>query len=179
MVLHGSTENTLDSALKAINDSENEEFRVFLPDMGFELGLELLKSKFKFIIAAGGIVISQKKSFLAIFRLGCWDLPKGKVEKNEDIKQAAEREIIEETGISHLNNQTFLTKTYHTYLHKEKNILKETWWYTFDTSIGQELRPQIEEDITDVQWISFENIELVLSNTYPSIADVLDCYLKK
>ncbi len=49
--------------------------------------LEKLKEtffkNFKVIEAAGGIVQNEKKDILFIYRLGKWDLPKGKIEKGE------------------------------------------------------------------------------------------------
>ena len=44
-----------------------------------------MKQKYKTetLIAAGGWVMNEFNEVLWIFRLGVWDLPKGKVEKNE------------------------------------------------------------------------------------------------
>jgi hypothetical protein len=53
------------------------------------------------ISAAGGIV-RRENTILAIKRHGVWDLPKGKVEANESIADAAIREIEEETGVTNL-----------------------------------------------------------------------------
>jgi hypothetical protein len=57
---------------------------------------------FNIIEAAGGIVQNEKKELLFIFRRGKWDLPKGKMENNENALQCAEREIEEETGAKEL-----------------------------------------------------------------------------
>src|SRR5690554_5233690 len=45
-----------------------------------------VKSKFKVIEAAGGVVRKDDKVLL-IYRLGVWDLPKGKLEKKEAIAE--------------------------------------------------------------------------------------------
>lgn len=47
--------------------------------------LEEFKKQFTVIEAAGGLVRSAKGNFLAIFRNGTWDLPKGKIEKGAGI----------------------------------------------------------------------------------------------
>ena len=36
-----------------------------------------------------------------------------------------------------------------------------------------ELRPQLEEDITEVRWLGLSEFEIVKNNTYPLILDVL------
>jgi 8-oxo-dGTP pyrophosphatase MutT (NUDIX family) len=177
--LEGSTENTLVEAIQTLKASEDEGFRIFLPDLSLDEGIKLLKNNFKFLIAAGGVVLSPTKEILAIYRLGCWDLPKGKVEPEENIEDAAEREIIEETGISSINNRAFLTKTYHSYELKGKTIIKETWWFSFNSKDSSKLIPQTEEDITEAKWISLKEIEIILNNTYPSIEDVIHEYLQK
>ena len=41
------------------------------------------------VIAAGGKIINSKNETLFIFRNNKWDLPKGKVELNETLNQAA------------------------------------------------------------------------------------------
>ena len=51
------------------------------------------------IKAAGGLVKSAGNEYLFIYRNDKWDLPKGKVEKNEKVKEAAVREVEEECGI--------------------------------------------------------------------------------
>ena len=51
-----------------------------------------------FIEAAGGLVQSNQK-FLFIKRQDVWDIPKGKLEKNEEVEAGALREIEEECGV--------------------------------------------------------------------------------
>lgn len=177
--LEGSTENTLLEAIKTLKASKDEGFRVFLPDLSLEIGIKLLKNNFKFLIAAGGIVLSPNNEILAIYRLGCWDLPKGKVEPAENIEDAAEREIEEETGITSLKDRKFLSKTYHSYELKGKTVIKETWWYSFSSADNSILVPQTEENITEAKWIAMKDIQTILNNTYPSIEDVIQEYMQQ
>ena len=67
-------------------------------------------SLFKVIEAAGGMVYNAENKILFIYRLGKWDLPKGKLEPNELLKAAAIREIEEETGLKELILEYFVQK---------------------------------------------------------------------
>ena len=73
-----------------------------------KIGKHSLK-KFKVIKAAGGVVQNSQNKYLLIFRRGKWDLPKGKIDKGETIKNAATREVMEETGLHEIElRQTYL-----------------------------------------------------------------------
>ena len=137
---------------------------------------ELKKAFFKnftTIEAAGGIVENDKKELLFIFRLGKWDLPKGKVEKGEDIEATAEREVEEETGVTHLKMKKKIGETYHTYNAFGKHFIKTTHWFHMTCPSKQEVKPQTEEDIAEVKWVKVKDINEPLENTYPSIKDIL------
>jgi ADP-ribose pyrophosphatase YjhB (NUDIX family) len=127
---------------------------------------------FEKVEAAGGIVDCEN-SFLAIFRNEKWDLPKGKLEKNEDPILGAMREIEEECGVKHLQYVKPLTVTYHTYEYKGSPVLKKTFWYQFHLTEKQRLTPQIDEGITQAVWFEEENISVFLNNTFTSIEAVL------
>ena len=87
-----------------------------------KLWKHLLKT-FSLVEAAGGLVEHQNGKVLFIYRNNKWDLPKGKIEKDESIKDGAVREIEEETGVKVLAIQQKLGKTYHTYKLKDKWVL--------------------------------------------------------
>lgn len=90
-------------------------------------------SMMKMIEAAGGIVINKDDKILFIYRLGKWDLPKGKLEPNEKLDEAALREVEEETGLKELVLENFVNTTFHIYKEKkdgkEIRILKATHWF--------------------------------------------------
>lgn len=138
------------------------------------------ETQFTEIFAAGGIVFSKKDEVLAIKRLGYWDLPKGKIEKGEIPLQAAKREIAEETGLTNeLKLKRKLIETQHIYFANDQYYLKTTYWFEFeiDTQGGKANRliPQIEEQITEVEWIpknEFKNT--FLPNTYTSILSLVE-----
>ena len=133
-------------------------------------------SRFKLIEAAGGLVVNDNNELLFIKRNGCWDLPKGKLEKNEEIEVCALREIQEECGINDISLLNKITETYHTYIHKEKRILKRTYWFLVKSSGYPSLFPQKEEGITEVKWFKQSDLTLPLSNTYLSIKDVMNSF---
>lgn len=130
-------------------------------------------SQFKIIEAAGGLVKNKNEQWLFIFRNGRWDLPKGKIEKGEAVKEAAIREVEEECGINELKIIKELPSTYHTYSIEEKNVLKRTYWFEMSTTYNKKLTPQLEEGITDVQWLSKNELKQVIDNTYESVKDVV------
>lgn len=131
---------------------------------------------FKFIEASGGVV-QYGNLFLFIKRNGCWDIPKGKIEKNETPESAAIREIQEECGIKgEMRIRKKLTSTYHTYEFKNKSILKKTHWFMLDYMGEMNTKPQLEEGITEIIWIGKDEFHKIKSNTYSSILDVLECF---
>lgn len=139
--------------------------------------LEQLKEDFfsiyEVLPAAGGVVQNEQKEVLSIFRLGHWDLPKGKVEEGESLEESAVREVEEETGIQNIQLGEFLGHTYHTYHNKKgKRLLKDTAWYTM-SSQDQELIPQTEEGIEQVLWMPLEEL-LSKRPIYKNILDVLN-----
>lgn len=141
--------------------------------------VKLKKAFFKHftaIEAAGGIVQNEKKQLLFIYRLGKWDLPKGKMEKAEKPDECALREVEEETGVTKLKLKNKVGETYHTYSAFGKHFIKTTHWYFMTCSSKQVLTPQTEEDITEIKWINTKDIEEPMSNTYASIKDILTTF---
>ncbi|HLT86328.1 MAG TPA: NUDIX domain-containing protein [Sphingobacterium sp.] len=125
------------------------------------------------IKAAGGLVKNGDGEYLFIHRLGKWDLPKGKVEDNEKMREAAVREVEEECGICIDYLGPKLQTTYHTYMMRGKFVLKQTNWYEMGVNKSPKLIPQTEEDITEARWIDKDDFDIVLENTYPLIAYII------
>jgi 8-oxo-dGTP pyrophosphatase MutT (NUDIX family) len=138
-------------------------------------------SLFKYIAAAGGLVRNEKQEYLFIYRFGLWDLPKGKISKKDFIhgdfakatQRAAIREVQEETGLEKVKIVRHLPCTWHIYNLKEKQILKQTYWYEMAASSQELLKPQTEEGILLVKWISSDNLQCIVENTYRSIKELL------
>ncbi len=133
------------------------------------------KSNFKLIEAAGGAVLNPEHKLLMIYRLGKWDLPKGKIEFGEPKEMAASREVEEETGVPRPEIVGILPTTYHVYELEGRLILKRTYWYAMRIANGFDfLVPQLEEDILDATWCGPQQILENRKNTYANIALVLD-----
>ncbi|MGN6639274.1 MAG: NUDIX hydrolase, partial [Mucilaginibacter sp.] len=123
------------------------------------------------IEAAGGMVINPNGEYLFIYRNDKWDLPKGKIEKNEKKRAGAIREVEEECGIMVTRLDKKICKTYHTYTIKGDVVLKRTHWYQMSYNGSAKLKPQKEEGITKVRWFKPGHIEAIVKNTFPSIMD--------
>lgn len=148
---------------------------IFSPD--FEGLVRDFQSHYKLIEAAGGVVANEKEEVLFIYRLGFWDLPKGKIDPGETPLLAALREVTEETGISELKPGDFLCHTWHTYRSpKGKRILKKTHWFAMNTS-QTDLTPQAEENIELAEWMSPKAFLRSGRKVYGSIVDVLKKYV--
>lgn len=156
-------------------DSENYTTAIFLSN-NFEILKADFFSQFEIIEAAGGIVQNENKELLFIFRRGKWDLPKGKLEANENIETCAEREIEEETGVNKLTLKRKIGETYHIYKENGKTILKISHWFYFTCPFAQKMAPQTEEDIAEVKWTSTKDIKTPMANTYKNIKEIMSIF---
>ena len=162
--------------LRFIEFAENKFFSTFYLWSGSEFK-EMKKhffSFFKVIDAAGGVVFNEKNEILVIFRSGKWDLPKGKIDKNETIRDAALREVMEETGLENVEVKGKLMTTHHIYIRKGRMILKPTHWFEMHAHSSSKLDPEIREDISLVTWKSREEMPELLRNTYHSLEDLFN-----
>lgn len=136
--------------------------------------LKYFFEKLNWIEASGGIVQNTKnQKLLMIFRNGLWDIPKGKIEKNETPKVAAKREIEEECGIKNLRIKTKLSPTFHIYFGYGKHFIKKTHWFILETNEFK-TSPQLEEGITETKWFNKNDLSLVQKNTFASINEVIE-----
>ncbi|MDY0906558.1 NUDIX hydrolase [Pedobacter sp. CFBP9032] len=132
-----------------------------------------LKKNCEIIKAAGGLVESANGNYLFIFRNKKWDLPKGKLELGEKMKETAVREVEEECGIKVLKREKKLCKTYHVYQNGSKMVIKKTNWYKMTVKGEPKLVPQKEEGIDEAVWLDKNHLAPVVKNTFPSIMDVM------
>lgn len=145
------------------------------PDMAFkEFSSHFLQMK-----AAGGLVINPGQQVMMIFRLGKWDLPKGKLANKESYRAAALREVEEECGISGLTIIGELPETIHVYMHTNGSwIMKKTCWYLMHAELWENPVPQKEEQILKAVWCDTDGLSSIMKEAYRSIADLLEHYLQ-
>jgi len=127
------------------------------------------------LIAAGGLVLNEKGELLMIYRRGKWDLPKGKLDEGETIEDCAVREVMEETGLTIVERGERLEISHHEYFdrHLQEEVIKETHWFAMKAMGEQELVPQAEEDITAIKWVTGEELEACLEDSYPNVVEVV------
>ena len=127
---------------------------------------------FPIIEAAGGLVRHQDGRFLFIYRNDKWDLPKGRIEKNEPIRIAAVREVEEETGVDGLEIVKPLIETFHVFNRNGKYKLKKTFWFEMKTASTVTLTPQLNEGIEQAVWVLEKEIPQKFENAYENIKQV-------
>ncbi len=128
----------------------------------------------KMILAAGGVVENEKGEILLIYRKKYWDLPKGKMDKDETMEECAVREVEEETGLKNVQIGSLIDTTLHHYEENGEQIIKKTAWYRMKASSVDKLIPQTEEQIEDLKWVKATELQPYLEKTYANIRRVLN-----
>jgi 8-oxo-dGTP pyrophosphatase MutT (NUDIX family) len=131
--------------------------------------MKTLKSKIPVNKAGGGLVYNKKGEILFIFRGGKWDLPKGGIEKGEEIEVTAMREVEEETGVNKLTITKKLQKTYHVFKRNGVYKLKITHWFEMTSDFEGTPVGQIDEGIEKAVWLKPNEIPETLKNSYENI----------
>ena len=158
--------------LKQNNIKKLEEITFVVNE--YEAVIKDIKSDYTIIKAAGGLVLNEGE-VLMIWRLKKWDLPKGKLDKNEKPKAAAVREVEEECNVQ-VKLGKKICHTWHTYKQNGRRILKKTYWYAMYCIDDSDMKPQLEENIEDLKWMNEKELKEALYNTYPSVRDVFRHY---
>ncbi len=137
-----------------------------------------LRQKFELLfikkVVAGGLVQNAVGEYLFIHKNGHWDLPKGHLEPNETLIEAAKREVKEETGIGDLEIANPLSTTNHFFQEKGGEwILKETYWFLMKTTSCHQPIIDRLEGISGAKWVGKNDLDNVLENAYASIRQVV------
>ena len=100
--------------------------------------------------------LAMKKFFLLLhYPSGHWDFVKGRIEKNEDEKQAAIRETREETGITDVEFiDGFEEKIHYTYQLFGKIVQKEVVFFLGKTKT-EEIK--LSDEHIDHIWLEFDD----------------------
>ncbi len=134
-------------------------------------------------ISAGGIVARKKGKGWNVLVMrdmnGNWTFPKGIIEKGESPEKAARREVFEEVGIKSLK----IIKKLNTvrYMYKRGDLISKTvHYFLFLLLINETLKPQKEEGVSEVKWVSLsEAVNIIgypktnkpiLENVYGSLS---------
>ena len=144
----------------------------------FKYVLKHVKKMFKIIKAGGGVVKNNNDQILFIYRLKKWDLPKGKLDKGETIRDCAKREVEEETKVK-VNLKQKIISTWHTYTRNKKFILKKTTWFKMVCVDDSKMKPQKKEKIEKVEWMNNSTIKEILLNSYKTLNHVMIEYYKR
>jgi 8-oxo-dGTP pyrophosphatase MutT (NUDIX family) len=142
--------------------------------------LETFSDEMTNIVASGGLVQNPSEEILFIKRKGKWDLPKGKPDKGESLSHAAIREVEEECNISGLSILKPLPDTYHIYESSTgKFVLKRCCWFHMKAENWQNPKPQLEEEITQAEWIKRPVPDYIKNGAFLSIKDLVDQFERK
>jgi len=162
----------LRNLVKSIAASEKTEVYIWSSDLS-KLW-QSFKSIFRIIDAAGGAIKNTEGDLLMIYRYGHWDLPKGKIELGESKEEGALREVMEECGVDEPDITGVLPTTYHYYELEGEPILKRSFWFAMSLDKNSPLKPQLEEDISQVIWCDSAKVEELKDQSYGNIRLVLN-----
>ncbi len=118
------------------------------------------KNKVLHELSAGGVVFRRNKEIKILLlknQKGLWVLPKGKIDKDENLEETALREIREETGLSDLKIIKSLGKEHYFYraYTKEKNLISKTVYYFLVENKKGNPVPQKEEGFVKAYWFDY------------------------
>lgn len=108
-------------------------------------------------VSCGGVVIHRGKLLLLYKdyngKYSGWVLPKGTVEKNESYKQAALREVREESGATGKIHK-YVGQTQYKFAMNDETICKTVHWYLMSANSFY-CKPQLEEHFTDAGFYKY------------------------
>jgi 8-oxo-dGTP pyrophosphatase MutT (NUDIX family) len=91
-----------------------------------------------------------------------WGLPKGHLENGEDTRQAAVREVAEETGLSVLEIGPELGTIEWYFRRKSRLVHKVCTFFLMRSSEGDPV-PEVAEGITEVAWLPFGEAKTLIA----------------
>ena len=179
VLIYDATIATVVDLLKKMTDKKFKKiYSITITLKRFKYVLKHVKKMFKIIKAGGGVVKNNNDQILFIYRLKKWDLPKGKLDKGETIRDCAKREVEEETKVK-VNLKQKIISTWHTYTRNKKFILKKTTWFKMDCVDDSKMKPQKKEKIEKVEWMNNSTIKEILLNSYKTLNHVMIEYYKR
>jgi 8-oxo-dGTP pyrophosphatase MutT (NUDIX family) len=137
-------------------------------------------------VSCGGVVIHKGKILLLYKnykqKYEGWVLPKGTVEKAEDFKETAIREVNEEAGVS-ANIIKYIGKSQYSFVVSNETIIKDVHWYLMKAN-SYYSKPQKEEYFVDAGYykyheayhlLKFQNEKQILEIAYNDYVELKKC----
>lgn len=122
--------------------------------------------------AAGCVIVRHSEAqplFLLIRdQYGHWTFPKGHLDEGETSRDAAVREVLEETGVTGTLG-SHITTIYYDVTKKGQTFRKQVDWYVLITD-QEAVSPQAEEGIYEYAWLPADAVETSLG--YPALVEV-------
>jgi len=109
--------------------------------------------------SAGAVVFRRGPSRQILYLilhsgLGHWDIPKGKIKKNEETAEAVRREVKEETGISDLDFVSGFKETIHYRYQREGNLINK--WVAFLLAETRRTGVSLSFEHTEFAWLTLK-----------------------
>ncbi len=107
-------------------------------------------------VSSGGVVIFGNTILLLKKFNGDWVLPKGRIEKNETIKDAALREVLEESGVR-AEIVRYIGMVHYKYknLKEDEMVYKTVHWYLMRAN-SMDCTPQKKEGFIDAVFVHID-----------------------
>ena len=111
----------------------------------------------KKVISSGAIIFIKDKEIkylLLQYGLGHWDFPRGLIEENENEKDAAIREIKEETGIADLKFISGFKEKIHFFYKNEGELISKEVVYLLAETKNKEIKLSYEH--FNYEWLDYK-----------------------
>lgn len=107
-------------------------------------------------VSAGGVVTFGNTILLLKKFNGDWVLPKGRVEKDETLKETALREVLEESGVK-AEAVKYIGMVHYKYKNLKENemVYKTVHWYLMKTN-SMDCTPQKKEGFVDAVFVHID-----------------------
>lgn len=109
--------------------------------------------------SAGGVVIFGNTILLLKKFNGDWVLPKGRIEKDETVRETAIREVLEESGVK-AEIVKYIGMVHYKFKNTQENemVYKTVHWYVMKTKC-MDCIPQKKEGFVDAKFIHIDKAE--------------------